>query len=281
MGNSSSIPTKHKYGWKKDKKDDRDHKRIFNLGRQLDVITKVDLRPSMPPVYDQGQLGSCTANSSGAAYQYDQIIQKEATNWTPSRLFIYYNSRKLEGTINEDSGAEIRDAIKSIADPGVCPEVPDWPYDISKFTECPPQSCYDTAQNHKAVQYQRIDQTLDQLKSALISGFPIVFGFAVYSSFESASVEKTGIVPMPNVKSETLLGGHSVICTSFDDSTQRFGCANSWGPNFGDKGYIYMPYEYLTNSDLADDFWIIQRISDTTNVNNNPDNADDKSKENK
>jgi C1A family cysteine protease len=103
----------------------------------------VDLRDHMPEVYDQGHLGSCTANAIGGAYEYDQIKQKELEPFTPSRLFIYYNERDVEGTVEEDSGAMIRDGMKVINKIGVVPE-PMWPYDIEKFKEKPSEKCYST-----------------------------------------------------------------------------------------------------------------------------------------
>ena len=113
--------------------------------------------------------------------------EKETSVFTPSRLFIYYNERAMEGTINEDSGAEIRDGIKSINSKGVCPE-PSWPYDITKFTQQPSSELYETAKNHKCVQYKKLIQSLDQLKQCLIEGFPFIFGMMIYESFESENV---------------------------------------------------------------------------------------------
>ena len=115
-----STQNRHFYGWKKDKPNSDDEYHNFVVSATLDNIKLVDLRSTCPAVYDQDKLGSCTANAIAAAYEYDQIKQNEKDVFIPSRLFIYYNERKMEGSIDTDSGAEIRDGIKSINVDGVC-----------------------------------------------------------------------------------------------------------------------------------------------------------------
>jgi C1A family cysteine protease len=219
---------------------------------------KVDLRPQCPPVYDQGNLGSCTANAIGAAFEFDEIRQGQKSSFTPSRLFIYYNERVMEGTVNSDSGAMIRDGVKSVNKQGACPET-DWKYDISKFAKKPPAKCYTTARRHQLLTYQRVIPTLSQLKGCLAAGFPFVFGFSVYSSFESSQVTKTGTVPMPGANEE-LLGGHAVLAVGYLERRQRFIVRNSWGPRWGNAGYFSMPYPYLLQPTLADDFWTLRVV---------------------
>ncbi|TMK78165.1 MAG: peptidase [Actinobacteria bacterium] len=218
---------------------------------------KTDLRSKMPPVYDQGQLGSCTANAIGGAYEFDQI-KEGLKDFTPSRLFIYYNERAMEGTVDTDSGAMIRDGMKSVAKVGVCPETT-WPYDIPKFTEKPPKTAYDEASKHQAVVYRRVLGTLHQMQGCLASGYPFVLGFSVYESFMSPEVAKTGEVPLPP-RGEQLIGGHAVVAVGYDDSIQRFIVRNSWGTGWGMKGYCTMPYGYLTDPQLARDFWAIYGV---------------------
>lgn len=206
--------------------------------------------------------GNCTANAIAISHFFDQIKQKSEFPFIPSRLFIYYNEREMEGTINSDSGATIRDGIKSIAKQGVCDEKI-WPYDVSRYTTKPLDSCYKIALNNQALEYSRVTQTLDQLKGCLALGFPFIFGFAIYDSFESQEVSKTGIVPMPSTN-ERMLGGHAVICQGYDDSTGRFLVQNSWGQGWGQFGYFTIPYEYLINTDLAADFWVVKVVEVNT-----------------
>jgi hypothetical protein len=258
---SDSTQTRHYYGWKKDTPNSTDEFHNFIVTTTLDNIKLVDLRSTCPAVYNQDKLGSCTANAIAAAYEYDEIKQNEKDVFIPSRLFIYYNERKIEGSVDTDSGAEIRDGIKSISIDGVCSEDM-WKYDITKFTECPTQECYDDAKNHKSIEYKRVVQSLEQLKQCLIEGFPFVFGFNVYSSFETQEVAESGVMPMPK-EDEELLGGHAVCAVGFDDNKRVFIVRNSWGDSWGDKGYFYMPYAFITNTSQCSDFWTVRKIKDT------------------
>lgn len=245
------------YGWNPDIPDGRDLMYAAPPEVVVQLPAQVDLRPQCPPVYDQGQLGSCTANSIGGALEFDQIKEGQQP-FTPSRLFIYYNEREIEGTVGSDSGAQIRDGVKSVNQLGAPPET-DWPYDIAKFTEKPPQQAYDDAAQHKAILYQRLTQTLNQLKGCLAAGYPFVFGFVVYESFESQEVASTGQAPMPKA-GEQQLGGHAVLAVGYDESEQRFIVRNSWGPGWGMQGYFTLPYPYLLQHTLSSDFWTIRSV---------------------
>jgi C1A family cysteine protease len=247
-----------RYGWIPDLPDHRDQ--LYSApAAGLEVLPpRVNLTPVCPPVYNQGQLGSCTANSIGAAVEFEQMKQKLADVFEPSRLFIYYNERAMEGTVDSDSGAQIRDGIKSVAKQGVCAE-PLWPYQIEKFRARPPKKCYDAALGHRVVLYQRLVPTLNQLRACLASGYPFVFGFTVYESFESPTVTKTGHASMPG-PAEPAIGGHAVMAVGYEDSKQWFVLRNSWGPNWGMHGYFTLPYTYLIDSQLADDFWTIRLV---------------------
>jgi C1A family cysteine protease len=252
------------YGYIPDLPDHRDRK--FALERAPERLPEsIDFRPSCPPVYDQGQLGSCTGNAIAGAIELD-LIRQRSTVFTPSRLFIYYNERVIEGTVDSDSGAQIRDGIKSVASQGACEEEI-WPYDIARFTDKPSDVAYAQAVKHEALNYQRIDrvandpeQSLNILKSVLATFSPFVFGFTVYDSFESEEVAKTGVVNMP-ADGENVVGGHAVLCVGYVDVDKRFICRNSWGPEWGMQGYFTIPYSYLTNTDLSDDFWCIRLMS--------------------
>jgi len=219
----------------------------------------VDMRSGCPPVYDQGQLGSCTANAIAGAIQYEQMRQKEHKPFTPSRLFIYYNERVMEHTVSQDAGAQIRDGIKSVNHIGAGPET-DWPYVINNFARKPAPKAFKDAKLGKALTYRRVVQTLDQMCACLAAGAPIVLGISVYESFESAQVAKSGAVPMPSSR-EKLLGGHAVLVVGYHDSEQRFIMRNSWGTGWGMHGYFTIPYGYLTDSNLCDDLWTIQLVA--------------------
>jgi len=247
-----------RYGWIPDLPDHRDQLYAAPIPLLAVLPAKADLTSRCPPVYDQGQLGSCTANAIAAAIQFD-LLKQATPVFTPSRLFIYYNERVMEGTVASDSGAQIRDGIKSVAKQGDCPE-PEWPYAIVKFRTKPTPQCYRDAVCHKAVLYQRLTPVLSQLKGCLASGYPFVFGFTVYESFESATVAKTGHAPLP-AASERSLGGHAVLGVGYDDRRQWFIVRNSWGAKWGMKGYFTLPYAYVTDADLTADFWTIRVVS--------------------
>ena len=248
-----------KYGWIPDLPDARDHMYAVPRATMMSLPPKVDMRPQCAPVYDQGQLGSCTGNAIAAAVQFDRSKQSLTPDFVPSRLFIYYNERAIEHTVAQDAGAMIRDGIKSVAKLGACPE-PEWPYHIEAFAEKPSAKAYKDALRYTAISYARLVQSTSQMKGCLASGYPFVFGFSVYDSFESEAVAKSGEVPMPQ-PTEQLLGGHAVLAVGYDDSRQRFIVRNSWGADWGAAGYFTMPYAYLTDGNLADDFWTIRLIA--------------------
>jgi len=245
------------YGWQPDLPDHRDLNYAAPEPVLVSLPIKIDLRNNCPMVYNQGQLGSCTANAISAAFEFELLKQK-SPDFMPSRLFIYYNERAIENTINSDSGAQIRDGIKSVNKSGVCPETM-WPYNISEFTQKPHSVCYTDASKHLVTSYHRVSNDLKQMKGCLAEGYPFVFGFTVYDSFEGQQVAKSGIVNLP-APTEKVVGGHAVLAVGYDDTTNRFIVRNSWGGTWGQKGYFTMPYDYLTNTNLADDFWTIRLI---------------------
>lgn len=259
-------------GWKRDSLDHRDF--LYSVPRDVlqSLPSQVDLRSTMPPVYDQGEIGSCTANAIGGAVQFDRLKLKESPDWVPSRLFLYYNERDIEHSIPSDAGAMIRDGIKSIVRLGICPET-EWPYvatPADPFTGLfpsgsppvtkPPAKCYTDALQHTAISYLRVTQSFAQLRGCLAAGYPFVFGFTVYSSIYDHNGNPVVNLPMPS-SNDQILGGHAVLAVGYNDSTRMFTIRNSWGSNVQDHGYFYMPYNYLTDIDLAADFWTVRRMS--------------------
>jgi C1A family cysteine protease len=219
------------------------------------------MRDHFPPCYDQGDLGSCTAQSISGLLEFAQLRQPGGgQNFTPSRLFIYYGERKMEGTLNEDAGAQIRSGIKVVADDGAPPEEM-WPYDIDKFARRPTRKSYREAKKHQAISYERVCQRIEDVRGCLADGYPFAFGFSVYDAFESDEVARTGILTFPK-SDETMLGGHAVVCVGYDNDKSIIFVRNSWGTDWGLSGYFTMPYEYLLDRDLADDFWSIRLIEE-------------------
>jgi C1A family cysteine protease len=234
---------------------------VFKVPAHQAAITSVDLRPLMPQVYDQGELGSCTANAIGAAYEFAQIKEDEAHPFVPSRLFIYVCERMEEGTVDEDSGAQIATGVECVSSIGVIPES-EWPYDISKFAVKPSQDLLNEAKNHLCVNHYRLTSNeLLQIKQALINGFPVIFGMSVYKSMQSPEVASTGVVPMPR-RFEHCLGGHAVLIVGFSDDKQVVYVRNSWGDQWGQSGYFTLPYDYISNPNLTSDFWVLSAVKD-------------------
>lgn len=248
------------YGWKPQLPDDRDLKYTKKLTGPFET-TALFGKYNIPPVYDQGPLGSCTGNAGAGALQFALMNKNPIPNPTaelyfPSRLFIYYHERVIEGTVDIDAGATIRDCIKSMKNYGVCSEKK-WPYDVKKFADKPTDDAYKQALRFEIDTYESIDNTnRGALVSALATGHPIIFGFTVFESFESGQVARTGVVPMPG-PTEEVLGGHAVCIMAYNATGNYYVVRNSWGKLWGINGYCHMPAEYIENSTMCSDFWII------------------------
>ncbi len=257
-GTKLKDPPAPRYGWMKDDHDDRDYRYSPPSEVIQNLPPEVDLRTGFPPAYNQGNMNSCTANAIAAAIEYDERREKVRKAFIPSRLFIYYNERAMEGTADSDSGAQIRDGIKSVSKLGCCKEIL-WPYKERLLKLRPRARCYKQAVRYKAVQYERVSYNLEHMKSCLASGFPFVFGIKVYSSFEDARVREAGHLEIPK-QSEKLVGKHAVIAAGYQDSRKWFIVRNSWGKKWGIEGYFTLPYEYLMDRKLSGDIWTIKVI---------------------
>jgi len=243
-----------KYHWAKQPEDSRDKPYTLSSVAQPNVV---DLRPYCSSIEDQGNLGSCTGNAIAGAIE---LLDKRAgKNLDVSRLYIYYYERLFEGTVNYDSGAYIRDGMRAVYNYGA-PTENLWPYDITKFRTQPSQQAITDGAKRKVTLYQAVANHQGCL-DALANGYPVVIGFSVYSSFESATVARTGIMPYPNTSREQLLGGHAVLLVGYDKTRQVYIVRNSWGTSWGDRGYFYMPFQVIQNTQMSSDFWIIKSVS--------------------
>ena len=225
----------------------------FTVSSVSSTPTTVDLRNKISIMYDQGPLGSSVANALCYAYIYDN------SEYKPSRLFLYYNEHYLDRGDNKNTESTLSHAVNALEKYGMCSETI-WPYNVSKFAVKPLEEAYIEGLKDEVITANRVLQTMSSLKGCLTSGFPFVVGIEIYSSFESNMVTKTGYVPLPNINHEELLGGHAVICIGFNDSKGVWIMKNSWGALWGDKGYFYLPYSYLTNPQLCGDAWKITKV---------------------
>lgn len=253
------------YGYKKDRFDERDFRRAaIHEEVAAGLPTHFDNIGLEPPVWDQGDMGSCTGNAWAAAFE--QVMHGQGLHvFRPSRMAIYYLERELEGTTDQDAGAEIRSGIKVIAKYGVCPETM-WPYLDRLLTVKPSPACMGASVKHKGLQYARVNQNASDIRAVIAARDPVVFGFNVYESFEGDEIAKTGIMSMPT-SDEKLVGGHAVKIRGYDDhfenldgSLGAFLVRNSWGKDWGQKGYFWMPYEFALDPAQVTDIWALSKV---------------------
>lgn len=217
----------------------------------------VKLLKSCPPIRDQGRTGACTAFATTALVDYLYNLH-DHPHKESSPLFTYYNTRKIEGTVQVDSGATLRNTIKSIVKEGASTEEV-WPYIESKFRDRPLEDAYTVAETRQALEYGRVNQSQYDICYCLHEGYPIVFGFSVYESMYEEWPTKT--LPLPNA-GESLLGGHAVMLVGYNLEEQTFLVRNSWGNSWGDDGYFLMPFSYVLDPNLSMDFWTIRLMED-------------------
>lgn len=255
----SSFP--YRFGYKPSPIQPKDKSIYFRMSPQItSAVERVDLRSSMPPIVNQGDLSACTAVAVATAYQYD-LMKAGVHTFLPSYLFLYYNERVLEECAEEDCGAFIPSGMKSISTLGIAPENW-WPYDESKVLDKPTPQAYTEAKKHRCTSYYRVGQSQDQIHQALINGFPIIAGLNLYDSFCTKEVSKSGTMIMPP-ENDMKAGGHAVVIVGFDNTTQRYVARNSWGTSWGQDGHFTIPYAYLLNPDYCTEMWVMATIQDS------------------
>jgi C1A family cysteine protease len=213
---------------------------------------KVDLRKFCSPVVNQGDLGACTGFSIAKGLREYLLIRDNKPLVSLSPLFLYYNERKMERTVNKDNGADVASGMKVLKNIGVAPES-DWPYNVKKFKIEPSEIAYQDAEQFK-VTYIKALKGLREIKEALNNKSPVVFGIEAYQSFEDT---KDGYIPLPDKTKEKDLGGHAVACFGYDDTKHVLIVKNSWGDDWGDKGYFYLPYDFF-KAKLVDSAWMAE-----------------------
>ena len=249
-----TLDDKFSLQWVPDKLDDRDYRYAVTQKASPNVV---DLRPYCSPIENQGSLGSCTGQAIAGAIEL--LNKRSGKHNDISRLFIYYYERLMLGTVNYDSGAYIRDGIKTTNHYGASLESY-WPYDIKKFKNEPVAEAKNDALKRKVTRYERVTN-FNGCIDALSNGFPVVMGFHVYSSFMTSAVSKNGNMPYPNTKRERLLGGHAVLLVGYNKTRKVFIARNSWGTGWGDRGYFYMPFNVVTNTSMSSDYWVIKSVN--------------------
>lgn len=242
------------YGCRRDTLDARDEAYRFRP-KAMHLPSTADLREHCPPPLDQGPIGSCTAFAICAALRWHVRRFGGKEDRRLSELALYYAERDAEGTVKEDAGAEIRTGIKCARSRGVPLDI-QWPYLDAAFARSPPAEVYDGAWLFGALRYERVRPRVNELRAALASGFPVVVGATLYSSFESDAVAQTGVVPMPNIDAEDIVGGHAMLCVGYTPTT--FTVLNSWGDDWGDGGFCHFPASYLGSESFGSDYWLIK-----------------------
>ncbi|MDI1435738.1 C1 family peptidase [Polyangium sorediatum] len=234
---------------------------VAGRGNVSRLPPKVDLRPFMSPIEDQSDTNSCAANATAGAYEYLVKRHLGEDAYDVSRLFIYYNGRYVDEPENiEDEGSYLQSVIAGLKEYGACSEET-WAFDPEVVNEEPSEEAYEEAKQFLIEDTELVPTDLEAWKTAIAEGHPIIFGVKLFSSFDKH--KKAGLVPVPTPREtgRESHGGHAMLCVGYSDPDQVFIVRNSWGPEWGDKGYCYIPYRYLMNEDYNfGDSWIIKRI---------------------
>jgi hypothetical protein len=225
-----------------------------------ELPSKVDLREHLTDVEEQVG-NSCVANAMAGAYEY--LAKRELGESTDvSRLFIYYNARYYEDCCDDDCGSQMEKAIEGLIEYGACAEDL-WPNDEDNITSEPDSDAYEQAGNFCITESEYIETDLDLWKHKLAEGYPIAFALNTFNSFDEATTNK-GRVPMPR-KSDNIRkthGWHAMLCVGYSDPDERFIVRNSWGPEWGQDGYCYIPYSYVIHDNFnGHDSWVIKGVN--------------------
>ncbi|MFN8672633.1 MAG: C1 family peptidase [Candidatus Sericytochromatia bacterium] len=233
---------------------------------QIELFKKVvDLRKYSSKPTNQGELSSCTGFAIvRGAREFLLLKNKKQPYVQLSPLFLYYNERKKEGTLDRDNGALIETGVKLLKEQGVVEES-NWPYIESKFKDIPPEFLYPRAKKYKVSKVTQL-KNLNQIKKSLDAQNPVVLGVLIFDNF--FKVKKDGLVKMPTPEQlenpdkldsngETISGWHAITCIGYNDIKKVLIMKNSWGTDWGDNGYFYLPYTYI-RPDLTMDAWSIE-----------------------
>jgi hypothetical protein len=240
-------------GYRADQKRDNTQKYSYSGSKKLPQA--VDLRPYLTPIENQGDSNSCTANATAGAHEY-LLKRLKGQAGDVSRLFIYYNARKLDDAVGVDEGSYLQSCVGVLREYGACSEQT-WPFDLDRILDVPHANAYDEATAFLIHDAARVEVKLKAMRSCLAEGYPFTFGLMLFESFQQAG--KTGLVPMPDIEQEKMDGGHAMLCVGYSDADRVFIIRNSWGADWGDEGYCYIPYAYMTNPDLNGDCWTIRQ----------------------
>jgi C1A family cysteine protease len=239
--------------------DDRDY--IYQSDSTEVLREQVDLREWDTIVESQDSLGSCASNALTNAYELKVVKDYPDKFVHLSRLFVYYNTRLEDGTINEDAGIYLRDGLKAIKKYGICTEDL-WPYDIEQWNIKPSDEAYEDAKKRSILQYQKLISTY-YITEVLNNNKPVVFGMTIYDSFMELN-ERISTVSFPSRK-EKSLGGHAMCMVGYDLEKRLFLAKNSFGPDWGDKGYCWIPFDYIRQEGY--DIWTFEITNQTGDSN--------------
>lgn len=235
------------------------HDPKYSAASPIAIPNLIDLRQYASPVLDQGQTSACTSFAISGVCEYLENLESE--KFVPlSQLFVYNSERQNEKDFNTDGGAIIADGVAIVCSTGICEESY-LPFAESNLYVHPDQAALDNAKLHKGVQGHSVSLVESNILHSLASNLPVIIGLTLYESFESDQVANTGIVPMPDVQSEQMLGGHAIAIYGADRTKRLYLIKNSWSTSWGDKGYCWVPFEYVQNPLLGNDYWAISKIS--------------------